>query len=358
MTVLIWPDAQQRRLLRAALGDGESALADFAVWQSGVDWEGDLDGGSFRVLPLLYANLARLGCKHPFMQRLRGIYRHSWCEAQVHRQHGVAAVSRLASEGIETLATKGLVLANVYYDNPALRPMSDIDIMVPEHRAMEAFAALSGSGWSEPAAAHWGWRRQAMMVIAHAAALRHDRYGELDLHWRLSPESGGAASGAIFWRHAISFEFAGTRMLRLDPAHMLLHIVTHGLRPNQLPPLRWVADAAMVLRRDGASLDWQRLFGLARDLHVGHRLQSGLAYLRDEIGIELPAQATSAEVQPSWIERTEDWIRRAEMSSTSPRRRQLLNLAAQLPRLAVGDHRRQLPMLALDWGRRQLRPLQ
>lgn len=354
----LWPDAQQRELLLAALGDGDAALAHFAAWHRAVDWGGDVDGGSFRLLPLLHANLVRLGCDHPSMARLRGIYRHGWCKAQTHRQHGIAAVEVLAGAGIPVLASKGLVLANIYYDNPALRPMSDIDIMVPAPRALDALAALTASGWMETSQsrAQWGSRRAAMMVLNHGIGLQHDRYGEIDLHWRLSAESGTAAVGDRYWQHAVPFEIEGAKLLRLDPAHLLLHVIIHGLRPNILPPLRWVADAAMVLRRDGATLDWPRLHGMARDLHVGHRLQSGLAYLRDEIGIALPGEALADAVPPSWVERTEEWIRQAESKARSPRQRQALAMAATLPRLAVGDDRGRLPRLALDWGRRRLRP--
>ncbi len=354
----LWPDVQQRELLLAALGDGDAALAHFAAWHRGVDWRADMDGGSFRLLPLLHANLVRLGCDHPSMARLRGIYRHGWCRAQTHRQHGIAAVDVLDAEGIPVLASKGLVLANVYYDNPALRPMSDIDVMVPAPRALDAFAALTASGWQESPSsrAQWEARRSAMLVLNYGIGLHHPRYGEIDLHWRLSAESGTAAIGERFWQHAVPFTIEGATLLRLDPAHLLLHVVTHGLRPNILPPLRWVADAAMVLRRDGATLDWQQVRDTARALHVGHRLHSGLTYLRDAIGVPLPAGALAADVPPSWVERAETLIRGAESKARSPRHRQALAMAATLPRLAVGDHRGQLPRLALDWGRRRLRP--
>ena len=72
----------QELLLRAALLKGADAVEAWNEWKSAVDWEGHLDNGSFRLLPLLYTNLKRLEVRDPLMGKLKGIYLKAWYENQ------------------------------------------------------------------------------------------------------------------------------------------------------------------------------------------------------------------------------------------------------------------------------------
>ena len=350
-----WPDAAERLLLGAALGDGDAALADFARWRNGIDWDGNLDGGSFRLLPLVHANLSRLGCKDPLMGRLGGVYRHSWAEAQGHLRGGGEALGRLRARDIPVMVSKGLLLASHYYASPALRPMSDIDVLVPQVRALEAVETLDAAGWAEDSGARrqWQTRRGDMLALIAGLGVRHPRWGEVDLHWRLLVESGGAATEAVFWRDAEPVVIGGVEVSRPSPSHLLFHVVAHGVRPNVMSPLRWIADAAMILRRDAARIDWDEVLRCGQRLRVGQRLGQGLSYLRDEMRLPVPA-GIAANTPPCWVERAED---RAFRGSTAPTRRQpWLDRQAAFARLAVSDARRHLPRLALRWTARRLLP--
>ncbi len=351
-----WPDAGERLLLAAALGDGELALAAFAAWRASIDWDGDLDGGSFRMLPLVHANMARLGCDDPLMPRLGGVYRHSWCEAQVHLRAGARALALLRDRSVPVMVSKGLLLATRYYASPALRPMADIDLLVPLDRALAAIAVLDRGGWREEptAAQQWGRRRRDMLTLTAGLGMIHPRDGEIDLHWRLVRESRGATTEAMFWRDALPVTIAGVEALRPSPAHLLFHVVSHGVRPNILSPLRWVADAAMVLRRDDEVIDWDEVMRCAERLRVGRRVAAGLAYLRDEIGLPVPAGVTAAVPRTSWIERVEDASFRAGVATS--RQGRWLEAQAAFGRIAVSDARGALPRLALRWAARRLVP--
>jgi hypothetical protein len=76
----LWPTEEQSLVLTAALADGNLALAAFEKWRSGLDDSLQFDREVFRLLPLLYDNLNRCGCKDPLMARLKGVYRMSWVE--------------------------------------------------------------------------------------------------------------------------------------------------------------------------------------------------------------------------------------------------------------------------------------
>lgn len=352
----LWPDAQETLLLQAALADGYSAITAFSAWQAGVDWADDLEGGSFRLLPLVHANLARAGYDDPIMARLRGIYRYSWCAAQGHLANGVAALGQLRAADIPVIVSKGLALATCYYDSPALRPMSDIDLLVPANRALDAVSVLNAGGWHEFDGSNeqWGHRREDMLALIAGLGLRHPRFGEIDLHWRLLRESGGEATDAMFWRDAQAAIIGGVDTLRPSPTHMLFHVIVHGLQPNVMSPLRWIADAAMVLRRDGDAIDWNELLACGRRLRVSRRLGSGLAYLAAAFQLPIPPEIANRRTLPSWVERLDDRAFRARAASL--RSRSVLDQPAAAARLLISDDRRHFPRLALRWTARRLMP--
>jgi len=54
------PSPVEQLLLRAALLDGEEAITAWQAWITAVDLS-NVNPGSYRLLPLLYDNLNRLG---------------------------------------------------------------------------------------------------------------------------------------------------------------------------------------------------------------------------------------------------------------------------------------------------------
>lgn len=353
----LWPDESERLLLHAALDEGESAVTAFAQWSDGIDWAADLEGGSFRLLPLVHANLSRLGAHHRMMGRLAGVHRYHWCAAQTHMRRGAALVRRLRGAGIPLMLSKGLALAASVYPGPALRPMSDIDILVPPARALEALDLFCAAGWSEePASARqWRHRRQDMLLLTIGSNLHHPQEGEVDLHWTLMHDAGGTGLDEAVWASASEIALGDTRVLAPSPTFMLLHVIAHGLRPNALSPLRWVADAAMLLRRHGNTIDWEQFHLWAVRLAVRYRVGQGLAFLRDEMGLPVPAAAFPALLlRPGWLERLEDRCWQVRLARAPDGPPGLLERSLQVVRLSLGAHRSALPRLALGWVGRRL----
>ena len=60
---------------------------------------------------------------------------------------------------------------------------------------------------------------------------------------------------------------------------MLFHAIVHGIRWNPEPPIRWIVDAMIVLRRSEGAIDWQRLVASAGALKLSNRLWLGLSHL-------------------------------------------------------------------------------
>jgi hypothetical protein len=156
----VWPTREQALLLRAALGDGDEAQVAWEAWRAATDFD-RLDGGSYRLLPLLYRNLERLGVgeEGTDLGRLRGIYRRTWYKNRIAIAHLAGLIGHLDAAGIPTMVLKGAALTTLYYRDHGGRAMEDCDLLVPVARAREAVAvAVTRRGcsrrrsrWASPA---------------------------------------------------------------------------------------------------------------------------------------------------------------------------------------------------------------
>jgi hypothetical protein len=265
----------QALVMKAALGDGDAALAAFAEWRQSIDLAGDFDRGTFRLLPLLYQNMRRLDCRDSLLGRLKGVYRLTWYENNLLFNETEPLVAELERQGIATMLIKGAALTLRYYGNLAVRPMADLDIVVRPADAHRAMAILAGQGWTRTATAS-----DDDLRYRHAMLFTHRQHGgEVDLHWHILYEGGNAAADEFFWSTAQPLTFCGVKTQQLDPTSMLLHTIIHGLRWNPEPPIRWIIDAMVILRQSEAAIDWQRLVAFAGKMRLCYRLWLGLAHL-------------------------------------------------------------------------------
>jgi hypothetical protein len=349
LKTFLWPDERQQLLLRAALGDGEAARAAFAAWRRTYDLGGRIDLGTYRLLPLAYDNLVRLGADDPVMARLRGVRRHSWCQGQLRLRHATAALDALAAARIPALVSKGLALAFAYHESLATRPMSDIDIVVAHDRCGDAVRVLVRAGWTAGAR----WRSHA--EHDHAVALVSPTGEELDLHRALAWELMAPAIERRIWRDALPLQLGATATLRPSAAHLLLQTIIHGLQPNLVPPIRWIADSVTILRAGAAAIDWSELCALAEDAHLVLRLGAGLAYLHEHFAAPIPADVLRAvrAHKPGFAERLESRFlagpRVASLEWDSWRDR-----TRRVARMLMPDRRADLPGFALAWVRRRI----
>jgi hypothetical protein len=97
-----------------------------------------------------------------------------------------------------------------------------------------------------------------------------------------------------FWAHSVPIEMGGIQTRALGPADQLLHVCVHGARWTPLPPLRWVADALLVMRRAGDALDWGYFLEQAQRLRVTLPLRDTLSYLRQHFATDIPAGVVAA----------------------------------------------------------------
>ena len=294
----LWPTPDQELLLHAAMGRGEKAIAAWNAWTSEHDLiESHLDHGSFRLLPLVYRNLVAQRVDEPELPRLKGIYRYWWCSNQRLLYHAAGIIESLAEAGVPSMMLKGAATAALHYRDMGVRPMGDIDLLVPVDQAAQAVRHLESLGW-KPARP----RVADLIRYQHSVTMVRDREA-LDLHWHVFREciQGDASEG--FWRRAVPLQVLKTPCLALGPADALFHTVVHGMRWNQEPTMRWIPDAMAILRTSPA-IDWDALTQEAAERRLLLRLMRGLEYLRRTFDAPIP-DAALAQMRATRVSRLE-----------------------------------------------------
>ena len=269
--------------MRAALLSGPAAIDAWRVWRELVDLE-RLDPGSYRLVPLLCHNLKTQGIEHPDMKLLAEVHRYTWLRNRVIVNQLATVLRLFQSAGIKTMVLKGAPLSLLHYPECALRPMDDFDVLVPTSQSAAAIEVLRDSGWTplEPENL-----KPHALAVRHSQEFRNPDGLQCDLHWHVLRECLQEDADDDFWSDAVPLDIQGVGTLALNPADQLLHVCSHGLKWDPVPPIRWIADGAMILRHSGG-VDWERLIGQVRKRRLILPVRNALDYLRDLLGACVP----------------------------------------------------------------------
>ena len=316
----IWPNEEQELLLRASLLRGEASLHAWRKWEARVDVS-EIDYASRRLLPLLCHNLERQGVTSPVMNLYKGIYRLTWYENHMLFHTAASLLHAFHEAGIETILLKGAVLALEYYGDPALRPMGDFDLLIHPQDVLTAVSLLRSRGWL-PKSGFPKEVKDLFFSVRHAHGFYDDTGHEFDLHWHVLAERCEKNADEDFWSGAIIIQMSGVHTHSLNPTDLLLHVCSHGLRWNNVPPLRWVADAMTILDTSSSKIDWDRFIVLSRRFRLVLPLQEALRYLVDLLAVPIPQDVLGSlsSTPISEEERRFYKIRMQSMNTISPYR--------------------------------------
>ena len=255
------------------------------------------------MLPLLYRNLLALGIDDPMMKKLKGIYRYTWYRNRVLFDGVEVALRSLHESGIRTMLLKGSALVVLHYQDHGVRPMYDVDLLVPAEDALKASDILLRLGWSRPSATRKR-SRPASSPCVMAGTSRTGPTSKLDLHWRLLLEYCPVDADRDLWEAAVPALLQDVPTVALCPTDLLWQVCVHGLQWNEVPTIRWVADAMVILKTSLPFIDWDRFLARTRQHRVILPLREGLAYLREVYHAQVPDAVLEA-LDTGAVSRTE-----------------------------------------------------
>jgi len=282
---VLHPRRLDRLLLKAALQDGDGAIGAWDEWSHSVVLE-RLPHISTRLLPLLYRNLQKLNVPETGMTpTLAGTYRHAWFSNNTLFHSVLPVLHAFKDRGIDTLLIKGPALAGVYYSDPGTRTMYDFDVLVREESAQEAMELIKGMGWSPRIP-----RPKSALEVRHSAEFMDASGNRLDLHWHLMLECCSPGADAAFWEKAQVAKLTEIETRVLCASDQFLHTCVYGPCARYERPVRWIADAWMILEKSGKNLDWTRITKQAEHRRLTSPLQNAVFTLQ-ALGAGIPLDA-------------------------------------------------------------------
>ncbi len=280
----------ERQLLRACLLEGDAAREAFLAWRPHGQ-PGTLDGRYLRLMPLLYANLTRLGVDDPMLPWLRGLAKHNWLIGLLRKQLVEEALAAFAAAALPVVLIKGAALLARWPAQTDTRPMGDFDLLAPQARIRDALDIMRRNGWQAPAPRLLS---AGDLRNGHAIGIRARRDIWIDLHWKPAAAIADPAYAAAVLAAAVPGRLGAREVAVASLADHLFVLLAHAFFNAADRRIDWVAEAAALLNRAGPELDW-RLF---RTLTQRYRLQSwtrlALAEIATFMETLLPAQAWPA----------------------------------------------------------------
>jgi hypothetical protein len=247
------------RVLLASVGDWPRAEVATLV-ERGPDWTIVLQLATWnRLAGMLRHGLREAGVldqvPEPARAQLTDSYHLNGATEAARRNHLVRVLGRLQDERIPAMLLKGAALAETAYP-PGLRPMSDIDVLIPDTDVERAHDALQHMGYVPSPAPYPGDKHHHLIGLTSPDGLVTFEL----LRALMSPRSPLQLDVDRFWSHARPAAGPGPAHVLPSPEDLLLHVCVHFARDRlrgSVGALGQICDITALVRN--GDLDWERL---------------------------------------------------------------------------------------------------
>ncbi len=196
-------------------------------------------------------------------------------------------LSLYEANGISAIPYKGPLLASSLYENVALRPYDDLDVLVRERDVPKAIELALSQGY-EPL-----WKLTPARTAGRLASdcefpvIRVDERLLFEVQWRfISRTFSFPLNLERLWNRLEKVAFAGRTMTTLSPEDLLLVLCVHGTK-HLWRKLKWICDIAELLRVH-QQMDWDQIMAQAAELGCERMVLLGLYLAEDLLGATLP----------------------------------------------------------------------
>ena len=195
----------------------------------------------------------------------------------------------LHKDGIPFIVLKGADLGETVYGDVALRPISDLDLLIKPRdipRMTEVFGKI---GYHRSQASHWVWHHLSPFVKKGAVPVEVHR----DIN---GPRKSSAEQMEGLWRRAQSRRIGGVNVLALSTEDLLLHLSLHAAHHLFLHSLILInlCDIREILRRRTGEIAWDLLLEIAYQWKATKALFLTLRLAQDILTAEVPQKVLNA----------------------------------------------------------------
>jgi hypothetical protein len=240
-----------------------------------LDWQRVVDAAHWhRLAPMLHAHLADpavdLAVPAEVAEHLRREARESTVRSMQLGLELDRVLALLDGHGIPVVLLKGAALLELAYEHPGLRPMVDLDLLVPEADVQRAHALVQGLGY-QVAQARLSDDADERLAVAHHHFPLVGRHAQVELHHRILWERPSYDVAGV-WERSVPSPNQPPRRLPA-PEDLVVHVSAHfaldRMRRSE-SALRQLADLARTA--DRCALDWDAVVDRARRSGVAELL--------------------------------------------------------------------------------------
>jgi len=295
--------------LGVGTGDRRAPLSD-REWDDAVQ-----ESARQGITPLLYRRVQAPGRRADVpprvARRLRELAIGSAVKSLRLYRELAEVLGALRREGIDVIVLKGAYLAEIVYGDIALRPMTDVDLLVRKRDLARVEAKLFAMGYAQRRQPH---RDEDYSTCQHLHPLTKAGGPPIEIHWTIeSPTEPFAIDVEGLWGRARPATVAGVDVLALSPEDLLLHLCLHTAFHHRLAlGLRGCWDILETIRHCGNAIDWEQVQRRARRWGVEKYVYLMLHLAKELLGAAVPAQALAG-VEPSGLEPRLVALARAEI---------------------------------------------
>jgi len=205
------------------------------------------------------------------------------------------ALAALNSAGCEPLLLKGgAALVDRLYPDLSVRYLTDLDILVPESRLLDASAALNKVDFHPVPDPTRRWARENLLASHHLPALFHERAGvSIELHRTVSlREFEPILSTAGVLERRDERKFRGLDLFVPCPTDRIIHNIVHSQLHHPgykrgIVSLRQLFELALLALKFAEEIDWQQVENRFRTTGHLEVIQRHTVFLRHFFSIHL-----------------------------------------------------------------------
>lgn len=203
-------------------------------------------------------------------------------------------LTELRSEGIDVVALKGAHLAGLVYDDLALRPMCDLDILV----------RIGDLSRAEKKLLEMGYGQEDSPTIEEQCAIHHHlipftkpNKPPIEVHWTICrPDSPFKININNIWERTKEERILDIPIRVLSNADLLLHLCLHVSYNHKFNifDIKNICDISQTVRHYGDEIDWERLIFTVKEYNISRYIYSSLFLTQKMTGTEIPIDVLNA----------------------------------------------------------------
>ena len=283
-------------LLCCRLDINESLRKEIASsFKSSLDWK-KIKKLAFHhnITPILYSNLKKLNHENlipaQIFQEMKGVYLNTLYKNTLIEKEMSNLLGKAAAQGIEPIVLKGFAFLLTLYQDPALRTMVDVDILIKKDdlpKVCGIFQQLDYQSWDQNLSPY-------VYQANFSKKISGQRYLAVDVHWELLAARPYKVQLPDIWQRVQRINLRGqiVACLSTEDAFLVsaLHIRKH-LRELQL---NYIVDIAELLKKSQANFDWLYVEKIASKNHFLSTVYFSLYLAKELFGANTDPQLNSS----------------------------------------------------------------